>query len=113
MFEPSDVARFRRELSAMIQRASNQDPEGFAQVVELLDLARAQLPEAAQEVRRAGYSWSELARPLGVTKSAAAQRFAWPLAVAYAPAAASDTPILDAMNDEIVDASLERYGMHR
>lgn len=81
MFEPREVDRWRRQLAAMLDHAAGDDPEGFAQVVELLDQAHGEgLRNAAARLRQPtavapGYSWADLARPLGVTRDGAAKRF--------------------------------------
>jgi hypothetical protein len=81
MFEPREMDRWRRQLSAMLDHAGADDPEGFAQVVGLLDWAQGEgLRSAAATLRQPhgvapGYSWAELARGLRVTRSAVAQRF--------------------------------------
>ena|SRR2546428_2651118 len=84
MLEPEDMSRYWRQIDAMLNRAGTDDPETFAFIVKLLDDARDALPRAAQRLRTPGdqagagapgYSWADLARALGVTKSAAAQRF--------------------------------------
>lgn len=96
MFEPREVARYRRQLAAMLSSAAGApvmggtvpssdaygggDPEAFAQVVALLDEARAALVDVATALREpqgpaGGYSWAELAQALGITKSTAWERF--------------------------------------
>lgn len=60
----------------MLRRAGDEDPEGFAVIVRLIDAARAALPLAAGMTRRAhGYSYTDLAFGLGVTRQSAAERF--------------------------------------
>lgn len=73
--EPREVDRWQRSLSALLAAGGGDDPEGFAEVVRLLDGARARLPQAAAQLREQGYSWADIARPLGVTRDAARQRF--------------------------------------
>jgi hypothetical protein len=82
MFEPNEIRRWERQLSAMLEHAAQDDPEGFAVVVRLLDKAVTDGLRNAASVLRApahngapGYSWQDLASALGVTRSAAAQRF--------------------------------------
>lgn len=82
MIDVGDAKRYEREIKAMLRAAGDDDPEGFAQVVKLLDWAVTEgLREAAARLRepsangQPGYSWAEIAAPLGVTRSAAAQRF--------------------------------------
>ena len=75
MLDPVDDRRHRNTLRGWIATASKDDPEHFAQVVTMLDEARAELVEAAESLRTEGYSWADLAAPLGVTRSAVQQRF--------------------------------------
>lgn len=84
MLEPTEVARWERLTAAMLRHAAQDDPEAFAQVVAVLDQARAQLPTVVDQLRhadpgatpaRSGYSWADIGRALGVTRSAAQQRF--------------------------------------
>jgi hypothetical protein len=82
MIDVAQSKRYEREIRAMLRAAGDDDPEGFAQVVKLLDWAVSEgLREAAARLRGAdstgvpGYSWAEIAAPLGVTRSAAQQRF--------------------------------------
>lgn len=77
MLEPKDVDRYVRELRAMVRRAGDEDAEGFAQIVRLLDAARVALPYAAEMTRTThGYSYADLAAGLGVRRQSAAERFA-------------------------------------
>lgn len=86
MIDREEMQRWERQTAAMLAQAAGDDAEAFAQVVTLLDRAQALLPNIAYALRRpdsparpaapAGPSWSEIAAPLGVTRSAVAQRFA-------------------------------------
>lgn len=78
MMEQRDLDRFRRELRAMVAKAD--DPEGFAAAVAVAAELDAALADQADKLRQPtstgpGFSWADLARPLGVTRQAAAQRF--------------------------------------
>lgn len=81
MFEPKTIDRYRRELSAMVKAAGQDDPESFALVVQMLAEAQSQLTDAADALRQPtangqpGYSWTDLGRALGVTRASAQQRF--------------------------------------
>lgn len=80
MIEPARKARYERELRAMIAEAGRDDPATFAVVVQLLDDARSQLPNAARQLRTPvgdapGYSWNEIADALGISRQGARQRF--------------------------------------
>lgn len=95
MLEPSDVKRFTRELNFMLKRAGEDDPEAFAIIVGLVDDARARLSTSAETMREAGYSWQDIARPLGVTRSAAFQRFGSPKARDAAKSVEATEPMFD------------------
>lgn len=73
MLEPSDVRRFERDLRAMSKKAD--DPDGFAQVVELAEQLHAELRRQARVLQREGYSASDLAAALGVSRQAAHKRW--------------------------------------
>jgi hypothetical protein len=81
MMEPVEIARWKRNLAAMINAASTDDPETFATVAQLLNDAQAQLPAACQQMRQPasnglpGYTWAEIAAPLGTTRQAAQMRY--------------------------------------
>ena len=75
MLEPAEVKRWQRLSAAMLRHAAEDDPEAFAQVVKVLDGARDALAEVANDLRADGYSWAALGDALGVTRSAAQQRF--------------------------------------
>lgn len=60
----------------MLRRAGDEDPEGFATIATLIQQACEGLPLAAELTRaRHGYSWAQLAAPMGVSRQAAQQRF--------------------------------------
>lgn len=76
MLDERETARYERELRAMLRRAGDEDPEGFAQIALLISAACEALPLAAEMTRQThGYSWATLARPFGVTRQAMQQRF--------------------------------------
>jgi hypothetical protein len=76
MLEPSDLARYERELRAMLRRIGDEDPEGIAELVHLIDRAHGELDTAVAVARiRHGWSWAQLAAPTGLTRQALAQRF--------------------------------------
>lgn len=75
MLDEKEVARYERELQAMLRRAGDEDPEGFAAIHQLLTRAASQLPTAAALCREQhSYSWTELGRALGVTRQSAQQQ---------------------------------------
>jgi hypothetical protein len=73
-----------RRMETLLARAGT-DPESFAAVVRLIDETRARLPEAAARLtapipladggQSRGHSWADIARALGVSRSAAHERF--------------------------------------
>lgn len=85
MLEPEEIKRWERMTAAMLRHAGKDDPEAFAQIVGVLDGARAKLPDVCAHLRgledvdsgesRPTYSWAQIAAPLGVTRQAAAMRF--------------------------------------
>lgn len=84
MLEPEEVKRWERLTAAMLRHAAEDDPEALAQVVSVLDNARAKLPEVVAELRGQaahrsdpgyGYSWAEIGAALGISRQAASQRF--------------------------------------
>jgi hypothetical protein len=91
MFETNTLRYYQRKINALLKAAytdhlgnpekadslrSTADPETFAAVVKMLDQARLDLPAACQRLREeGGYSWAEIAAPLGVTRDAAYKRF--------------------------------------
>ena len=78
-WDTAEVTRWERHLKAMVRDASTNDPEAFAELVRMADwLSREGLPQAAAGLQENGYSWAEIARPLGVSKPAAWQRFRRP-----------------------------------
>jgi hypothetical protein len=74
MLEPDEIKRYERELRAMILRAGDEDPEGFAVIDQLLREATRSMRQAGVLTRRRGYSWHDLARALGCTRQAAYKR---------------------------------------
>ena len=74
--ENDEYAAFlRRVVRAHGRRIGDGDVEGLAELVALsADIDRA-IGEAVGGLRRFGYSWSEIAGRLGVTRQAAQQRW--------------------------------------
>lgn len=85
MFERKEVASFERALAGWIRRAGRDDPAAFAQMVAIIDGARAELVAAADDLRTVkagtdhhgsgGYSWADIGAALGVTRAGAQKRF--------------------------------------
>jgi len=66
----------RRSVRALGRRAAH-DPESLVHLVEVQQELDAAIRAAALAAHdEAGYSWTEIARVLGVTRQAARQRFA-------------------------------------
>lgn len=79
MIEPSEIARWERNLRTMLRKAADEDPEGFAVVDQLLRKAVAALPYAATLTRaQHGYSWADMARGLGEPRSSVHARLSEP-----------------------------------
>lgn len=74
MMEPETVARFKREIDAMARHAAD-DPEAFAQFVQLGEHMDKAGGWAVCDLKACGFSWADIARPLGITRQAAAKRF--------------------------------------
>lgn len=75
MLEPKDITRYERELRAMLIRASDEDPEGFAAIVELVEAAAAALPLAAQGLKRRDYPWREIASAMRTWTSSVHRKY--------------------------------------
>lgn len=86
MLEPTEVKRWERMTDAMLRHAAADDPAAFAQVVAVLDRARAKLPQVANDLcgyepdgrtfPGGEYSWGDIGAALGISRQAARQRFA-------------------------------------
>lgn len=76
MLESARKARTLRELQSLCREVAGNDPEAFAELVQIHADFGAMLATTAAELRANGeYSWADLARPLGVSRSAAQKRF--------------------------------------
>jgi hypothetical protein len=74
--ENDEYAAFaRRVIRAYARRIADGDIEALTDMTTLAaDLDQA-ITDAVTGLREYGYSWAEIARPLGVTRQAAQQRF--------------------------------------
>jgi hypothetical protein len=86
MIEPENARHWQAIADSLVEKAGADDPETFAFFVRLLDTTRERLRESAASLRGPlpvggdgrtvrGFSWEDIARPLGVSKQAAMKRF--------------------------------------
>jgi len=75
----SDHAEFiafsRRIMRAMSKRLGDADPEDLAEMLELQRTLDAAIGAAVRGQRAAGFSWAQIAAPLGITRQAAQKRW--------------------------------------
>jgi hypothetical protein len=69
------VAFSKRILKALSKRMADADPEDLAELLELRNTVDAAIGAAVRGQRAAGFSWTDIARPLGMTRQAAQQRW--------------------------------------
>jgi hypothetical protein len=76
LVENDEYAAFiRRVLRAYSRRIAAGDIEAIAAMTTLAAQLDTAITEAITSLRTAGYSWADIARPLGVTRQAAQQRW--------------------------------------
>lgn len=76
MLEPSRISRTERELRSLAATVAADDPEALAELVRLASWITTELvPQAARLQHEHGYSWAEIAAPLGITRQSAHERF--------------------------------------
>lgn len=76
MLEPSRITRTERELRSLAATVGSDDPEALAELVKLAAWITAELvPQAGRTLHERGYSWAEIAAPLGVSRQSAQERF--------------------------------------
>jgi hypothetical protein len=74
--ENDEYAAFaRRVIRAYSRRVASGDIEALADIATLATELDAVITEAVTGLRAYGYSWADIARPLGITRQAAQQRF--------------------------------------
>lgn len=73
MIEPGQLARFQREVKAMIVYAGDE-PDSLACIAHLADQLQAGLAQGADRCRSQGFSWADIGRALGLTRQGAYQR---------------------------------------
>ncbi len=71
----SYAAFLRRAVRAHGRRIAGGDVDGLAELLALAGEVEAAIRTAVVGLRQAGYSWSEIADRLGVTRQAAHQRW--------------------------------------
>lgn len=65
----------RRAIRALGHRVASADPDALVDLVSLRDEVDDAISTAVTGLRTAGYSWSAIAAPLGMTKQAAYKRW--------------------------------------
>jgi hypothetical protein len=65
----------RRVVAAQGRRVAAGDVDGLADLLTLAQEVEAAIDAAVAGLRRAGYSWAEIAARVGVTRQAAHQRW--------------------------------------
>lgn len=74
--ENDEYADFlRRILRAYSRRIASGDVEALAHLADVAAELDVALHDAVTGLRGYGYSWAEIARPLGITRQAAQQRW--------------------------------------
>lgn len=73
--EQAQAARFAREMKALA-KAATWDCESFAQAVKLQEDLADLLAESARTLNGQGFSWAEIAAPLGLGRNAVHKRYA-------------------------------------
>jgi hypothetical protein len=75
IIEDTDYAAGVKRLVRASARRAGADLAMFAMFAEAVDYARARLADAAEQLITQGYSYSNIARELGITRQAAWKRF--------------------------------------
>jgi len=74
MIEPEEAESLRTLLVAWTRKANY--PEGIAQIENLSDEWRGMIKAQVRAIKtEQRYSWADIARPLGINRSAAQQRY--------------------------------------
>ncbi|WP_327586398.1 hypothetical protein OHA25_04860 [Nonomuraea sp. NBC_00507] len=74
--ENDDYAAFlRRVIRAYGRRIATGDIEALTDAIALAQELDTTIAQAVAGLRACGYSWTEIARPLGITRQAAQQRW--------------------------------------
>lgn len=72
---PEFAAMVRRMIRAHGRRCADADPEDLAELVDIAGCVDDAVTEAVIGLQRAGFSWAEIAAPLGITRQAAHLRY--------------------------------------
>jgi len=70
------LAFLRRILVAVERRGAELDPEDLAEVLKIQEHLDRAMTGAVANMLRNGFSWTEIAAPLGITRQAAHKRWA-------------------------------------
>lgn len=74
MMEPEQVKRFEREGTALARKAGD-DPEALAQAVTIIGNMEEQLKVAVINLQVQGFTWTDIAKALGVSKQSAWRKY--------------------------------------
>jgi hypothetical protein len=74
VIEPAQAEKLRTLLRALTPKAN--DPEGIAQLQALSQEWQAMIAQQVRAINDEGYSWSDIARPLGISRTSAFNRYA-------------------------------------
>jgi DNA-directed RNA polymerase specialized sigma24 family protein len=74
MIEPEDMKRFERH-ARTLGKLAGDDPAAFRQAVELVGEMEAQLRLAVLQLQDQGFSWTDIAKALGVTRQSAWKKY--------------------------------------
>lgn len=72
---PEYAAFVRRSIRAHGRRCAGADPEDLAELINMTQALDAAIIDAVKGQRDAGFSWGQIAAPLGITRQAAQMRF--------------------------------------
>ena len=68
-------AMIRRMMRAYGRRIANSDPDDLVLILAVRDELDAAIAQAVAGMRASGFSWAEIAAPLGMSRQAAQQRW--------------------------------------
>lgn len=76
---PEYAQMVRRIIRAHGRRCADADPEDLAELIEMSQTLDEAITEAVAGLRHNGFSWAQIAVPLGITRQAAQMRFGAPV----------------------------------